>query len=275
MKLAAVYNTWNDWDLLEASVNNIAPLVEIVHIVFSMKSNYGEADHYGHTGRYATVFPGNVTLTHYEPTLNHPIHAETSKRNFGLDLARQSGATHYLCMDSDEFYDQEEFKENIMAFRKNENLAGLVCKSRVYFSKPNLTIGLDTTLVPFIHKITPTLRHEFNRRYPFAWEGRSIRIDPTRSFNIDSGVEMSTIVMEHFSWVRKDMEAYKRKIRNSTARANLEQSNILHDLVNAKEGYFCQFYQKHLVRVPNRFNIPHGELPNEDLQSLASANPQA
>lgn len=271
LKIAAVYNTWGDWALLNASIQNILPVVDMVIVVYSDKSNYGEMDEW-RTDWVSHEDP-HVTFHNYEPILNHPMHAETAKRNYGLDLARQSGATHYLCMDSDEFYDQEEFKKARQVFRENDSLAGLVCKSRVYFSRPTLTIGMDTTLVPFIHKITPALKHEFNRNYPFAWEGKSIRIDPTRSFNINSGVEMSPIIMEHYSWVRKDMEAYKRKIRNSTARHHLERSNILQDLVNAKEGYFCEFYQKRLVRVPNRFNIPYGELSGKDLQSVAAADP--
>lgn len=268
MKLAAVYNTWNDWDLLNLSIKNILPVVDWVIVVSSFKSNYGEAD----------IIPPilienpKVFYDTYEPPFHVAMHSETAKRNYGLDLARKSGATHYISMDADEFYDQQEFKKSCQAFRENDSLAGFVCKSRVYFSRPDLTIGMDTTLVPFVHKITPALRHEFNKNYPFAWKGRQILIDPTRSFNIDSGVEMSPIIMEHMSWVRKDMEAYKRKIRNSTARANLERSNILQDLVNAKEGYFCHFYQKQLVRVPNRFNIPYGDLSNEDIQPVETGN---
>lgn len=271
MELAVCYNTWSDWDLLKASVNNISPVVDRVIIVYSKISNYGEVDktQVTETGKW----PDNVQFVSFEPKAAiQSMENETLKRNYGLSIARAEGYTHYLCMDSDEFYDQEEFKEAIQALGKTESIAGLVCKSRVYFSKPDLTIGLDTTLVPFVHKITPTLKHDFNRRYPFAWEGRNIRIDPTRSFNINEGVEACPIIMEHASWVRKDLESYKRKIRNSTARPVLDRSNILQDLVNAKEGYFCQFYQKPLVRVPNRFNIPYGELSNEDLQSLAPAN---
>lgn len=270
MKLAAVYNTWGDWELLNASIHNILPVVDVVIVIHSSKSNYGESD--------ATFNPLNdakVYYIWYDPIHSVPMHSETAKRNYGLEIARELGATHYLSLDADEFYDPEEFQKARDAFRENDSLAGLVCKSRVYFSRPTLTIGMDTTLVPFIHKITPTLRHEFNRNYPFAWEGRNIRIDPTRSFNITSGVEMSPIILEHASWVRKDMEAYRRKIRNSTARANLERSNILQDLVNAKEGYFCDFYKKHLVRVPNRFNIPYGdELSNEDLQKPMASTGQ-
>lgn len=272
MKLCAVYNVWGDLDLLISSVHNIAPVVDGIIIIASHHSNYDEAPEYYCPREWPFDGSlGKIEMISFEAK-GPAMSRETEKRNFGLETARKKGFTHYLSMDADEFYDPEEFKKARQAFRENDSLAGLVCKSRVYFSRPDLTIGMDTTLVPFIHKITPTLRHEFNRKYPFAWEGKNIRIDPTRSFNIDSGVEMSPIVMEHFSWVRRDMEAYKRKIRNSTARANLERSNILQDLVNAKEGGYCEFYKKHLVRVPNRFNIPYGELLDEDIQPRTSTD---
>jgi len=271
MKLAAVYNTWTgeDLDMLNASIENIRPVVDMVIVIMSVSSNYGE----GEDGMLMTDALDIVDKLHgikadiriFDPIKNNVMSAETSKRNYGLKAAMEKGATHYISMDADEFYDQEQFKKERQKFEENDSLAGLVCKTRVYFSRPDLSIGLDTTLAPFIHKITPTLKHEFNRKYPFAWEGLNIRIDPTRSFNITSGVEMSPIVMEHFSWVRRDDEAYKRKIRNSTAKAHLERSNILHDLANAKEGYFCEFYRKPLVRVPNRFNIPYNGVLDEDI----------
>lgn len=251
MKIAAVYNTWGDWMLLNESIQNILPVVDMVLVIHSNKSNYGEMDEW--PACRVTHEDPRVTFHNYEPVLNHPMHSETAKRNYGLNLARLSGATHYLSMDADEFYDQGEFKKACQAFQENDSLAGLVCNSRVYFSRPDLTIGMDTTLVPFVHKITPDLKHEFNRKYPYAWEGRNIRIDPTRSFNINSGVEMAPIIMEHFSHVRSDM---RRKIRNSTARAALEKSTILEDYANAKAGYFCKFYQKTLIQVENKFNIP-------------------
>jgi len=261
MKLAACYNTWGDWELLTASIKNILPVVDMVIVVHSSKSNYEEVD----AGPYQWIDDPKVYYEQYEPPLHVAMHSETAKRNHGLDLARLAGATHYLCMDADEFYNSWEVEAEKARFYDNTDLLGLVCRSRVYFAHLDLSIGIDTTLVPFIHKITPTLKHEFNRKYPFAWEGLNIRIDPTRSFNINSGVEMSPIVMEHFSWVRKDEGAYKRKIRNSTAKAHLERSNILQDLANAKEGYFCEFYGKPLVRVPNRFNIPYNGVLDEDI----------
>lgn len=245
MKLCAIYNVWGDWDLLDRSTENIEPLVDGIIVIASERSNYGEFSEIKVTGRY--------NIYQREPQFSHPMNSEIDKRNFGLNKAREKGYTHFLMMDADEFYNPIDFQKAKEQFQVKPELQGLVCQTQVYFKSPTLTIGLDTTLVPFIHKITPTLKHEFNRRYPFAWEGHNIRIDPTRSLNINSGVEMSDIVMHHYSWVRKD---YAKKIRNSTARANIEKSTIREDLVTAKAGQFCHFYGKVLHAVPNYFNLP-------------------
>lgn len=245
MKLAAVYNVWDDWELLGHSVKNIRPLVGGVIIVASTKSNYGE---YSEIPEY---WKDKVVIR--EPELHNPMNCETDKRNYGLKIARQEGYTHFLMMDADEFYNPVEFLKEKQRFIDNPDLSGLVCATQVYFKSPTLTIGLDTTLVPFIHKITDGLQHSFNRNYPFAWINGKIRIDPTRSLNINSGVEWSDIVMQHYSWLRPD---YRKKIRNSTAKANIERSSIVQDLLQAEAGYYCKFYGKVLHTVPNYFNLP-------------------
>lgn len=247
MKLAAIFCVWNDWDMLAYAANNIRPVVDGVIIVGSVMSNY----------KYPSRIPDEFysELHHFEPDFifgSSVSDNETAKRNSGLRKAREEGYTHFIMMDADEFYVREDFIKEKQRF-DNPELAGLVCASQVYFKSPRLTIGLDTTRVPFIHKITHTLKHEFNRRYPFAWDGRDIRIDPTRSLNINEGVEWSNIVMHHYSWVRKD---YEIKIRNSTARANIERSTIRQDLMSAKEGYYVEFYGKTLIRASVDFNIP-------------------
>lgn len=248
IKLAAIFSVWDDWSMLKYSVDNIRPMVDGIIIVGSHYSNYGELS------PIPPEWDRHQDLYAWEPIISSAMHSETAKRNFGLYVAKEHGYTHFVTMDADEFYDPVDFLVEKQRFIDNPDLAGLVCGSRVYFGRPDLTVGMDTTLVPFIHKITPDLKHEFNRRYPFAWEnGRNIRIDPTRSFNINSGVEWSNIIMEHYSWVRKD---YAKKIRNSTARANLERSTILQDLSEAKEGGFCQFYRKTLSRATVSFGIP-------------------
>lgn len=246
MKLVAIYNVWDDWDMLFWSIENIRPVVDGVIVIYSEKSNYGEVS-------VRSIEPIGVHLFQREPQFNHPMNSETDKRNYGLQKARELGYTHFITMDADEFYRPHDIIVAKEMFAANPNLNGLVCYSKVYFGSPTLTIGLDTTFVPFIHKLTPDLKHEFNRSYPFAWEGKTIRIDPTRSLNINNGVELVDIIMHHMSWVRKDPE---KKIRNSTAKANIEKSTIREDLLLAKDGYYCKFYGKVLQRVQNQFNIP-------------------
>lgn len=256
MRVVAIIHCWDDWYLLDHVYENISPLVDGVVIIGSEVSNYGEHSPIPERWKSKAVV--------YEPTLHYPMHAETHRRNFGLDIAKKSDFTHFINLDSDELYDPDLFKAAKKYLNDNPHLNGLVVESYVYFKSPTLTTGKDVTLVPHIHKLTPTIKHEFNKQYPFAWEVKKIRIDPTRSFNINSGVEMFDCPMHHMSWVRKDPE---KKVRNSTARANLQRSTILQDYLNAEEGYFCQFYQKRLVRVPNRFGIPEygGKFNDENL----------
>jgi len=256
MKLAAIYNVWDDWDILEHSIRNIRPLVDGVIVIFSRYSNYGE---------HSPGITEGGDYYNWEPHKSaNPMQSETDKRNYGLELAKKQGYTHFLMMDADEFYEHEPFKKEKERFL-NPNLKGLICSCQTYFKSTKLTIGLDTTLVTFIHKLEPNMRFEMNRNFPFAWDKmtRQIRIDPTRQLNINTGVEWSKIRMHHYSWIRKDFE---KKIRNSSARANIERSTIRQDLALAKEGYFCKFYGKTLIRASVNFNIP--DVQDENIQSL-------
>jgi len=256
MRLAAVYNTWGDVDLLELSIKNIRPMVEMVIVIFSTTSNFGERLPQDEPDGSAFKFPDGcpIFFRQREPDLKKtPRENETAKRNYGLHFAREMGATHFVTMDADEFYDPDEFKDAKECIQNPDYIKGFVVKCQTYFRSPTLTIGYDITLVPFIHELTPTIKHTFNRSYPYAWQGPQIRIDPTRSLNINSGVQLTDFTMFHFSWVRTD---YRRKIRNSTAKSNLERSTILEDLKNAKAGYFCTYYQKTLVECENKFHIP-------------------
>lgn len=247
MKLAAIWNVWHDFDLLEYSVKSIESLVDGIAIVASTRSNFGEVS------PIPKEWIDRVIVR--EPHFNIPMHSETDKRNYGLDYARRAGYTHFVMLDADECYHKDQFQKAKERFLNEPKLQGLVCPCNVYFKSPTLTIGRDITLVPFIHKITPTLKFEFNSRYPFAFDRNGIRIDPTRQLNInDIGVEYTEdVVMEHFSWCRQD---YALKIRNSTARKNLERSTILTDLSRADDGFFVDFYQKRLTRCKNLFGIP-------------------
>lgn len=260
MKLAAIYNVWGDYDLLLHSIKNINPLVDGIIVIPSTISNFGENG----CGYFPDFRSDKVNFFTYEPDLNLPsAQNERAKRNFGLQKARELGFTHFLMMDADEFYEPNEFLKEKERILKND-ISGTVCRTKVYFREPTLTVGYDVTLVPFIHKITPDLCFMWNTKYPFAFEGprREIRIDPTRQMNINSGVEWSHITMHHMSYVRSDL---RKKIRNSTARQNIEKSTIVRDYVNAKEGYYCEFYRAKIESCKNLFNLP--QIVDESISS--------
>lgn len=258
MKLCAIYNVWDDWNFLKYSIKNIEPLVEGIIVVGSDRSNHGEFSP-------IPIWVNDLPMFFYRnPQHPQAIHCETDKRNYGLQKAKQLGFTHFLTIDADELYEPSKFKKAKERFLIDPFLKGIVCPTQVYFKSPKLTIGFDGTRVPFIHKLSPTIRHDFNKMYPFAWEDGKIRIDPTRSLTINSGVEYTDdVICHHYSWCRGD---YEKKIRNSTARRNLEQSCILTDLREGKEGYFCEYYRKTLVRASVDFSIPEYEF-NTDSQA--------
>lgn len=235
---------WDCGELLPYAVAQWKKCGIDVMIVYSNASNYGVL-----TNNTAFLMAPEFKECHIikrEPLPGlPPADNERYKRNEGLKEARRLGYSHYISCDCDEMY--EPFEIDFDAW-------GTVVPCKTYFKSPNLTIGLDRTLVPFVHRITPTLKHEWNKRYPFAWDKTGIRIDPTRQMNITEGVVFNqNIICHHLSWVRKD---FQTKINNSTARDNIKRSTILNDLLVAKEGSYCEFYQRRLERSNVSFGVP-------------------
>lgn len=255
MKLAAVYNIWGDTDMLKHSIANIRPMVDVVIVIYSVTSNFGNrCDRDGSNESYPFE-ETPIWFFQCEPDLRiAPHHNECNKRNFGLNKAREYGVTHFVMMDADEFYERSEFEKEWKRIEQND-ISGTVCRTKVYFKKPTLTVGFDHTLVPFIHKITPSLQFQLNSKtYPFAYDSAgNAHIDPTRRLNISSGVEWSDITMHHYSWLRSD---YNLKIENSAARNNLKRSSIYSDLEKAAPGVYNEFYRAELQECDNIFNLP-------------------
>lgn len=253
MKIVALYVVWDGVELLKHSIRVMRPVVDDIMIVFSNTSNYGEFKDTYQELKDAGL--DKYTLFNHEPVKSlQPSDNERMKRNFILNEAKRSDFTHFVMLDCDEFYEREKFLNEWARFHINPDLKGMVASVEVYFKSPTLSAGMDTTLVPFIHKLTPDLAFVWNRNYPFAWIDKQIRIDPTRQLNLTEGVIWTAgIHMHHYSWVRKDIN---QKIRNSTARNNILKSEIVHDLMLAKEGEKCKFYGTTLVRALVDFNIP-------------------
>lgn len=254
MNLGVIFNAWSDCtDLLRKAVDNILPVADMVVIVWSDRSNKGEEikftfrHHEDHKVRFLHTEP----IRHFSPAQN-----ETMKRNAGLDYARANMCTHFLVMDSDEFYHREDVAREKERIEK-ENLNGLVCGLRVYIKEPTLWCE-DHTLVPFIQKLTPEVEIGDYRHFPFTYDrDRRCHIDPTRRPSHVSRVGWSDVVMHHFSYVRQDMDL---KIRNSSA--NLERSReiIAKEMQEARPGWMSLLYHRELKECEDLFKIKEPRL---------------
>jgi hypothetical protein len=242
----AIYNAW-DHELLRQSVDNILKAVDKVIIVYSNTSNKGEKL------RFPVEQFADCALIQHEPDLGLIPHKnEQNKRNAGLSFAQEIGANYFIMADCDEFYQPEDVRF-WYEYLRHSSYSGLVCRSHVYFGKPTLTIGEDTTYVPFIHKVVPGLKFVFTQDYPYTKHEGKLRIDPTRRLNLKDNVKLIGCIMHHYSYVRKDID---QKINNSSAESLKKVADVIkNDLKNAEKGYFCQYYGKELMEAPNLFNL--------------------
>ena len=242
IRIAAIYNVWIDSiELLRGSIDCIKNHVDEIIIVYQNTSNFGEeADTL--TPLLEAIKGIEVQLFCFKPYANQPGgFNERAKRNIGLDIARKSQATHFLMLDSDEYYfDFANCKKLYIDSGHNGSVVGLY----TYFKKPTWRVEIpEKYFVPFIHKLrNDTVAGKSN--YPYY-------VDPTRKIN-ETDVCQLSFKMHHFSYVRKDIHI---KVRNSSARANIEKSQLVYDWENAKSGMFVKDFDSKLIEVPNIFNI--------------------
>lgn len=254
MRLCGIWIVWDDFDLLEYSIASIMDQLNGIIIVASERSTTGEISPIPDEWR------DRVVVCEPQAGLSQRDN-ERAKRNFGLNQAKKAGFTHFLMLDSDEFYEPQAIAEGKEEFN-NPDLRGLVCGSKIYLRSPELCID-DYTRVPFIHKLTADLEFKKNYEYPYSCGYLGILIDPTRTLNITEGVGFSKTIMHHMTLVRRDV---RKKIRNSSGERIKQFSNLLlEDYKKAKEGYRPRYYNigeesakkdRVLQRVPNTFNIP-------------------
>ncbi|HYG49274.1 MAG TPA: hypothetical protein VD905_00150, partial [Flavobacteriales bacterium] len=151
MKLAAIYNVWDGEEFLRRSMDSVAPGVDLFIIVYQDVSNFNE--HYDPLPNINLKdFTKPVMLVKYTPTTWGGFNNEIAKRNLGIDKAYCEGCTHFLHMDTDEFYkDFVRAKELYI----QSGADGSVCSLYTYFRWPTLRFETpDGYFVPFIHKLT-------------------------------------------------------------------------------------------------------------------------
>lgn len=242
-KLAAIYNTWDGAELLRGSIDCLYNHVDLIVIVYQTMSNYGELYNPLTDVNFEGLDKSKIEFVKYIPNIYSAFGNEKNKRNIGIDVATNHNCTHFLHLDNDEYY--KNFYEAKNLYFKS-GAEGSACRIYTYFKSPNFRFETeDGYFVPFIHKLN---NNSFagNPDYPYY-------VDPTRRINCND-VVLLDVHMHHFSWVRKDIN---RKVRNSTAKKNLEKGTMLADYNNTEcgPGFYVKDYEKKLIQVDNHFNI--------------------
>lgn len=218
MILGVTYNVFSDSiELLKASIENIRSEVDKVVVVTQTVSNFKEPCKPSLMPYLEHLKELNLIdeIIEFEPiNFGHQFchRNETEKRNIGKSKLYEMGCTHFLSMDSDEFYDINLFKEAKRLIEEKDYDTTFVT-IQDYHSKPEYRInGLASYFVPFIHSIM--MAHRTGTIYPAY-------CDPTRVVQTWRNPSQIDCTMHHMTTVRNDLYA---KYKNSSA--NINFSNI-------------------------------------------------
>jgi len=180
-----------------------------------------------------------------------PRAIETDKRNYILDSLQDDGCTYAIVIDSDEFYDHDDFKKAKDIVFNDPNVSISYCQYINYYRDYNhVMVWPFLCYVPFITDI----------KYRFDFKNGSFDkpSDPTRRYKIeDSGVKFcifnwDVVKMHHLSWIRKNAED---KVKNWSAKKYFDKieglyEDILDRYYNYKDG------QNAIIM----FNVPNYEV---------------
>jgi len=268
MKLGVSYIVFDGVELLEHSIKQIRGHVDFLQVIYQDQSWFGhpipseslaELDKLKRRGLIDSL----IKFTQFKPV--QPGSAfrskayERAKRQLGLRSCLSAGCTHYLCMDVDEFYIEDEFKkakETVSVKRYTSTAVRFIN----YVNHPTLHRGYDSNSVPFICKIGPNSKMDSKF---------FTKCDPTRGIIPTGGgthlFKPSDITMHHMETVRKNLSLKYR----STTRALFNRSKtneLVSNIKSVKEDTKMFSFNKiiypktpgtQLKKVDNIFNIPY------------------
>lgn len=257
MNLGVSYNIFDGGELLEFSINSIRSNVDFISVVYQDVSNLGNSKPSIHNLLLDLKSRGLVDeIIKYVPNLVIKGHGnEVAKRNIGLESCIRFGCDHFMSMDCDEFYKNDELKfaKDSIILNGHETTA---CQMQTYYFSPEYAITPpETYYVPLISKIDDR-RFGLSVRWPSP-----ISADPTRRLDPKKLFAFGRVMIEmhHMSYVRKDIRA---KLNNSSANPNfinkVEALSSYHDNWTPVKkaqlaGIGDRFYDT--VRVENYFGI--------------------
>ena len=187
-----------------------------------------------------------------------PRWIETDKRNFILDyLENTVKCSHSLVIDSDEFYDKEDFEYAKNLLDKDESARVSYCQYINYYRDySHVLVWPFLAYVPFIT--------ESSFRFHFENGTFTLPSDPTRRYVTDSSVTpkvlaFDIIKMHHLSWIRIDIE---KKLHNWSAKRYFQKDELHNAILNRYYNYVDGQNAIITFNVPN-YNVCVNRLPKQ------------
>lgn len=212
MKLGVSYNVFDGEELLEGSIKQIRSEVDYISVVYQTISNFGEQcdknlipllEDLKTRGLVDEIYP-------YFPT-SFGSGNEISKRNIGLELSKNNGCTHHMSMDTDEYYETEQFKY-LKKIMQEKGYDSSYCQMKSYYK--TWEYQLDP---PEDYYVSLIFNIENESEY-ISSHPAPVRVDPTRKMSNKTNpiiLERKDIEMHHGSYIRNDI---RRKLINSSAK---------------------------------------------------------
>ncbi|HCE3311791.1 TPA: hypothetical protein NG567_001414 [Vibrio parahaemolyticus] len=263
MRLAISYNFFNGEEYFYQNAFNMRPLADHISIVYQKVSNCGNPISKSALNVLHKIIRNGLVdeVVLYTPDDKlSPSENEYRKRKLGERIAREHDCTHFMSMDSDEFYERNKFRKAKEYILKN-NISYSSCSSYFYIKKPTYrSKSRDSTNVAFICKLdggTEFMRGGF---FPIS------NVDPTRRICNKNGryfhFPEEDIVMHHMNFIRND--GFKSKLSNSSNAHKSEfMKSIKISLDEWKFGDLFRFPNKgdfEIVEVENLFSLPMFDL---------------
>ena len=210
MRLGASYNFFNGEEHLAGSIRSIRSSCHHINVVFQHLSNAGENASATAISTLQDLANSGLVdeVLDYTPDSRLKRQAnELAKRELGMRALKRKKCSHFLGMDADEFY-----RENEIVTAKN-----LITKfgykrtsvDTFFHLKSPRYRALDTTRVVFICRLN--MFTKLGGEFPVEM------VDPTRTVqtfpSTHNHFETDTVAMYHMNFVRRDLGA---KLRNSS-----------------------------------------------------------
>lgn len=247
MKLGISYNLFDGEELLESSIKSVRSSADHINVIYQKISNWGEPCSENLEDLLNDLVKKKLIdkIYCYSPKKTSAGKNELHKRNIGLNIAKSRFCSHFLTMDCDEFYHQNQFDEAKKFIIANK-IEASSCKFINYIKQPIWQIQADPQMyVPFITKIN--LFTKLSRKSYFP-----VLVDPTRKMNGEKKYkffEATDLRMEHMSMVRKNL---LKKYNNSSSKKYLDPEFITQVL---DYQYPNKFFGSDVLEVENVFNI--------------------